>query len=70
MEKKLVKEINIKVNSNQKKIRGSIFLPNTNLKKNNIVKSGQKISGKISFHKKVVPHFGRPMCKSFMDMLN
>ena len=35
MEKKLIKELNIKINSNQKKIRGSIFLPNTNLKKNN-----------------------------------
>ena len=31
MEKKLVKEINIKVNSNQKKIRGSIFLNNPQL---------------------------------------
>ena len=51
MEKKLVKEINIKVNSNQKKIRGSIFSSNTNLKKNNIVKTGQKISGKISLKK-------------------
>ena len=51
MEKKLIREINIKINSNQKKIRGSIFLPNTNLKKNNIVKSGQKISGKISLKK-------------------
>ena len=51
MEKKLVKEINIKVKSSQKKIRGSIFLPNTNLKKNNIVKSGQKITGKISLKK-------------------
>ena len=51
MEKKLVKEINIKVNSNQKKIRGSIFLNSTKLKKNNIVKSGQKISGKISLKK-------------------
>ena len=51
MEKKLIKELNIKINSNQNKIRGSIFLPNTNLKKNNIVKSGQKISGKISLKK-------------------
>ena len=51
MEKKLIKEINIKVNSNQKKIRGSIFSSNTNLKKNNIVKSGQKIYGKISLKK-------------------
>ena len=33
MEKKLIKELNIKINSNQKKIRGSIFLSNTNLKK-------------------------------------
>ena len=48
MEKKLIKELNIKINSNQKKIRGSIFLNNTKLKKNNIVKSGHKISGKIS----------------------
>ena len=37
MEKKLIKELNIKINSNQKKIRGSIFLNNTKLKKNNIV---------------------------------
>ena len=51
MEKKLIKELNIKINSNQKKIRDSILLPNTNLKKNNIVKSGQKISGKISLKK-------------------
>ena len=51
MGKKLVKKINIKVNSNQKEIKGSIFLSNTNLKKNNIVKSGQKISGKISLKK-------------------
>ena len=51
MEKKLVKEINIKVNSNQKEIKCSIFLSNTNIKKNNIVKSGQKISGKISLKK-------------------
>tara|TARA_B100000214_G_C23578298_1_gene450603 strand:- start:214 stop:372 length:159 start_codon:yes stop_codon:yes gene_type:complete len=51
MEKKLIKEINIKVNSNQKKIRGSIFLNSTKVKKNNIVKSGQKISGKISLKK-------------------
>ena len=48
MEKKLIKELNIKINSNQKKIRGSIFLNSTKLKKNNVVKSGQKISGKIS----------------------
>ena len=47
MEKKLIKEINIKVNSNQKKIKGSIFLNSTKLKKKNIVKSGQKITGKI-----------------------
>ena len=33
MEKKLIKEINVKVNSNQKRIKGSIFLSNTNLKK-------------------------------------
>ena len=33
MEKKLTKEINIKVNSNQKKIKGSIFLSETNSKK-------------------------------------
>ena len=51
MEKKLIKELNIKINSNQRKIRGSIFLSNTNLKKKNIVKSGQKISGKISLNK-------------------
>ncbi len=51
MEKKLIKEINVKVNSNQKRIKGSIFLSNTNLKKKNIVKSGQKISGKISLSK-------------------
>ena len=51
MEKKLIKEINVKVNSNQKKIKGSIFLSNTNLKKKNIVKSGQKITGKISLKK-------------------
>ena len=51
MGKKLIKEINIKVNSNQKKIRGSIFLSNTNLKKKNIIKSGQKTSGKISLKK-------------------
>ena len=51
MEKKLIREINIKVNSNQKKIKGSIFLNSTKLKKKNIVKSGQKISGKISLNK-------------------
>ena len=33
MEKKLMKEINIKVNSNQKKIKGSIFLSETKAKK-------------------------------------
>ena len=48
MVKKLIKKINIKVNSNQKKIGGSIFVNSSKLKKNNIVKSGQKISGKIS----------------------
>ena len=51
MEKKLIKEINIKVNSNQKKIKGSIFLNSTKLKKKNIVKSGQKIAGKILLKK-------------------
>tara|TARA_B100000212_G_C26918759_1_gene341121 strand:- start:50 stop:208 length:159 start_codon:yes stop_codon:yes gene_type:complete len=51
MEKKLIKEINIKVNSNQKKIKGSIFLNSTKLKKKNIVKSGQKITGKILLKK-------------------
>tara|TARA_Y100001980_G_C14277226_1_gene113015 strand:- start:12 stop:170 length:159 start_codon:yes stop_codon:yes gene_type:complete len=51
MEKKLIREINIKVNSNQKKIKGSIFLNNTKLKKKNIVKSGQKITGKLSLKK-------------------
>ena len=51
MDKKLIKEINIKVNSNQKKIKGSIFLNSTKLKKKNIVKSGQKIAGKISLKK-------------------
>ena len=51
MEKKLIREINIKINSNQKKLKGSIFLNSTKLKKNNIVKSGQKISGKISLKK-------------------
>ena len=51
MEKKLIREINIKVNSNQKKIRGSIFLNSTIFKKKNIVKSGQKITGKISLKK-------------------
>ena len=51
MEKKFIKELKIKTNSNQKKIRGSIFLNSTKLKKNNIVKSGQKISGKISLKK-------------------
>ena len=51
MEKKLIREINIKVNSNQKKIRGTIFLNSTKLKKKNIVKSGQKITGKISLKK-------------------
>ena len=51
MEKKLIKEIKIKVNSNQKKIKGSIFLNSTKLKKKNIVKSGQKITGKISLKK-------------------
>ena len=43
MEKKLMKEINIKVNSNQKKIKGSIFLSEKKPKKKNIVKYGQKI---------------------------
>ena len=33
MEKKLIKELNIKISSNQRKIRGSIFLSNKNLKK-------------------------------------
>ena len=51
MEKKLIREINIKVNSKQKKIKGSIFLNSTKLKKKNIVKSGQKITGKISLKK-------------------
>ena len=51
MEKKLIREINIKVNSNQKEIKGSIFLNNTKLKKKNIVKSGQKITGKLSLKK-------------------
>ena len=51
MEKKLIKELNIKISSNQRKIRGSIFLSNKNFKKKNIVKSGQKISGKISLNK-------------------
>ena len=51
MEKKLIREINIKVNSNQKKIKGSIFLNSTKIKKKNIVKSGQKITGKISLKK-------------------
>ena len=51
VEKKLIREINIKVNSNQKKIKGSIFLNSTKLKKKNIVKSGQKITGKISLKK-------------------
>tara|TARA_B100000886_G_scaffold66670_1_gene41867 strand:+ start:921 stop:1079 length:159 start_codon:yes stop_codon:yes gene_type:complete len=51
MGKKLIREINIKVNSNQKKIKGSIFLNTTKLKKKDIVKSGQKISGKISLKK-------------------
>ena len=51
MEKKLMKEINIKVNSNQKKIKGSIFLSETKAKKKNIVKSGQKISGNILLKK-------------------
>ena len=51
MGKKLIKEINIKVNSNQKKIRGSIFLSSSKLKKKDIVKSGQKISRKISLKK-------------------
>ena len=50
MEKKLIREINIKVNS-KKKIKGSIFLNSTKLKKKNIVKSGQKITGKISLKK-------------------
>ena len=51
MEKKLIKKINIKVNSNQKKNGGSIFVNSSKLKKKNIVKSGQKISGKISLKK-------------------
>ena len=51
MEKKLIKEINVKVNSNQKKIGGSIFVNSSKLKKNNIVKSGHKISGKIPLKK-------------------
>ena len=51
MGKKLIKKINIKVNSNEEKIKGSIFLNSSKLKKNNIVKSGQKISGKISLKK-------------------
>ena len=51
MEKKLIKKINIKVNSNQKKVGGSIIVNSSKLKKNNIVKSGQKISGKISLKK-------------------
>ena len=51
MEKKLIREINIKLNSNQKKIRGSIFLNSTKLKKKDIVKTGQKITGKISLKK-------------------
>ena len=51
MEKKLMKEINIKINSNQKKIKGSIFLSETKPKKKYIVKSGQKISGNILLKK-------------------
>ena len=51
MQKKLMNEINIKINSNQKKIKGSIFLSETKPKKKNIVKSGQKISGNILLKK-------------------
>ena len=51
IEKKFTKEINIKVNSNQKKIKGSIFFSETKPKKKNIVKSGQKISGNILLKK-------------------
>ena len=51
MEKKLMNEIKIKINSNQKKIKGSIFLSETKPKKKNIVKSGQKISGNILLKK-------------------
>ena len=51
IEKKLTKEITIKVNSNQKKIKGSIFLSETKPIKKIIVKSGQKISGNILLKK-------------------
>ena len=51
VEKKFTKEINIKINSNQKKIKGSIFLSKKKLKKKDIVKSGQKISGNILLKK-------------------
>ena len=51
MEKKLTKKINVKINSNQKKINGSIFLSEAKPKKKNIVKSGQKISGNILLKK-------------------
>ena len=47
MGKKLIKEINIKVNSNQKKIRGSIFLSNTNLKKKILLNPVRKLPEKF-----------------------
>tara|TARA_B100000424_G_scaffold133856_1_gene101488 strand:- start:1153 stop:1314 length:162 start_codon:yes stop_codon:yes gene_type:complete len=52
MNKKIVKKIDIKINSNQKKISGSIFKTNQNTSNKIKVKSGQKITGKISFNKK------------------
>ena len=39
-------------NTNQKKISGSIFKTNQNTSNKIKVKSGQKITGKISFNKK------------------
>ncbi len=47
MEKKLVKEINIKVNSNQKKIRGTIFLNSTKLKKKILLNLVRKLLEKF-----------------------
>ena len=45
MNKKIVKKIDIKINSNQKKISGSIFKTNQNVSNKTKVKSGKILKG-------------------------
>ena len=47
MEKKLIKKINIKVNSNQKKIVGSIFVNSSKLKKKILLNLVRKLLEKF-----------------------